>query len=198
MSAPAATPAVPASATPVPPLSGSRVAVMSPRRFRLLMLAMFAAAAGMGAEGVQTLAEMRERHFTIMARNEAAAPVPYLTAMPALHALAPAADAEARPWVRADSAGPHAAALCALAASPGGGRVRWIALSPAVEPCVTLAAGNGIVQGSAAAGELQGARWIVLDAGGRALYARRDVPSPGHLRATVDLLAPARSGEPSR
>jgi hypothetical protein len=171
---------------------------MSPRSFRLLLLAMFAAAAAMAAEGVQSLAEMRERHFIFTARNEAAAPVSYLTPLPALHALAPAADAGVRPWVRADSAGPHAAALCALAASPEAGQVRWIALSPAVEPCVTSAAGNGIVQGSAVAAELLDARWIVLDAGGRTLYARRDVPSPSHLRTTLDLLSPARSAQPAR
>lgn len=197
MSAPAAPPAAQDSALPISPLPGSRVAAMSPRRFRLLLLAMFAAAAAMGAEGVQTLADMRERHFSVLARNEAAAPVPYLTAMPALHALALAAEGEVRPWVRADSAGPHAAALCALAASAEAELVRWIALSPAAEPCVT-AAGNGIAQGSAAAAEFLDARWIVLDADGRALYARRDVPSPGHLRATVALLAPARAAEPAR
>lgn len=198
MSAPAETPAAPAPAATVSSAPGSRVAAMSPRRFRLLLLAMFAAAAAMGAEGVQSLAEMRARHFTVTARNEAAAPVPYLAAMPALHALAPAADGEVRPWVRADAAGPHAAALCALAASVEAGQVRWIALSPAVEPCVARVAGNGVVQGSAAAAEFLDARWIVLDAGGRALYARRDVPSPAHLRTTVGLLAPARSGQPAR
>lgn len=190
-------PAAPAPAS-VSPTPASRVAAMSPRSFRLLLLAMFAAAAAMAAEGVQSLAEMRERHFIVTAKNEAAAPVSYLTPLPGLHALAPAADAGVRAWVRADAAGPHAAALCALAASPEAAQVRWIGLSPAVEPCVTSAAGNGVVQGSAAAAEFLDARLIVLDAGGRTLYARRDVPSPSRLRTTLDLLAPARSAQPAR
>lgn len=176
--------------------SRSTVAGISPRRFRTLMLGVFALAAAMAAEGVQTLAEMRERHFVILARQAAVSPVAYRTPLPALHALAPATGAGVRVLVRSDSAGAQAAALCALAAEA---RVRWIVLSTAVEPCVAQRSDAPLVRGSAkAAAELAGARWIVMDDDGRALYSARTVPSAAHLRRTAALLAPLPNPEEGR
>ena len=166
----------------------------SPRRFSTLMLGIFALAAAMAAEGVQTLAEMRERHFAILARQEAVSPIAYRTALPALHALVPATDGGVRVLVRADSAGAQAAALCGLAARAD---VRRVALSAAVEPCV--ADRGRIARGSAdAAAEFAGARWIVMDADGRARYSSRAVPSVDHLLQTIALLAPLSGSEVDR
>ncbi|HEU0301018.1 MAG TPA: hypothetical protein VFR37_16260 [Longimicrobium sp.] len=152
------------------------------------MLGIFALAAAMAAEGVQTLAEMRERHYVILARQEAASPLPYHAPLPALHALVPAVDGGGRVLVRADSAGARAAALCALAAEAD---VRWIALSAAVDPCVAERPRGRMIRASApAAAELGGARWMVMDAGGRALYSSRTIPSGEELRRTAALLAP--------
>lgn len=182
-----------AAPAPVPPIapsapSRSTVAAISPRRFHTAMLGVFALAAAMAAEGVQTFAEMRERHYAILARQQAVSPVAYRTPLPALHALAPAAGGGVRVLVRADSAGARAAALCALAAEA---EARWIALSAAVEPCVAERMRGRMTRAStSAAVELAGARWIAMDAGGRALYSSRAVPAADHLRRTADLLAP--------
>lgn len=143
----------------------------------------------MAAEGVQTFAEMRERHFTILARHAAASPVPYGTSLPALHAAT--AGGGVRVLVRLDSAGDDALALCGLAAgSAGMAAIHWIALSGHVAPCLGEAAAERMSAASpAAAAELGGSRWMVMDAGGRALYSRGEVPSPEHLRRIVALLA---------
>lgn len=181
-----ASPPLPASTASDPP-ARSRLERMSDRQFRTLLLAIAAIAAAMAAEGVQTFAEMRERHHVILARQAAVSPLSYGAAVPALHALA----GPARVLVRADSAGAEAQALCALAAATGADEVRWIALSAAVEPCVGERAVRG---GAPAAAQLGRARWVVLDADGRARYSRREVPSPAHLRQTVALLSPVEAG----
>jgi hypothetical protein len=169
------------------------MASLSPRRFRTLMLGFFTTAAAIAAEGVQSLAEMRERHYVILARREAVSPISYRTPLPALHALAPAGGGGVRVLVRADSAG---TALCALAAETD---VRWVALSAAVQPCIAERQGERIIRASAdAAAELAGARWIVMDADGRALYSGRAAPTADHLRRTRALLAPLAAAEAGR
>ena len=184
-------PPQPSASTASDPLAPSRLDGLSDRQFRTLLLAILTAAAAMAAEGVQTFAEMRERHHAILARQAAVSPVSYGTALPALHTLAPAGPV--RVLVRADSAGAEARALCALAAA-GAAEVRWIAVSAAVEPCV---ARHAVRAGAPAAAELGGARWMVLDADGRARHSGRQVPSPAHLRRTTALLAPMNA-EPGR
>lgn len=160
------------------------------------MLGAFAVAAAMAAEGAQTFAEMRERHYVILARRQAVSPVPYRTPLPALHALAPLTAGGVRVLVRADSAAAQAGALCALAAEAD---ARWVALSAAVEPCVAERMRGRMIRGSApAAAELAGARWMVMDAGGRALYSSRGVPSADHLRRTAALLAPLANAPEGR
>jgi hypothetical protein len=136
---------------------------------------------------------LAERNAVSRARLNATSPIPYRTALPALHALAPAAGGGVRVLVRADSAGAGAEALCALARAGGSQTgVRWVALSPSVEPCVATAAGSALVRaGAPAAAELGAARWVVLDAGGAAVYSGRAVPSSQRLTATAALLAPA-------
>lgn len=183
-----------AASTASDPPARSRLAELSPRQFRTLLLAMVALAAAMAAEGMQTFAEMRERHHSILARQQAVSPVSYGTSLPALHALAPAGPV--RVVVRADSAGAQAAALCALArGTAGAAAVRWIALSAAVDPCVAPRLdGRPAPAGAPAAAELAGARWIVMDADGHARYSRRDVPSVQELRRTAALLAPLPEG----
>lgn len=167
---------------------------MSPRAFRTLLLAIAAAAAAMAAEGVQTFAEMRERHHAILARQQAVSPVAYGTALPALHALAPAA-AGVRVLVRSDSAAAEGAALCALAAGTAGDAgVRWVAFSADVDPCVSRAAGARMLRaGTPAAGEMGRARWMVMDGEGRVRYSRPGVPPPAQVRRVAELLAPAPS-----
>jgi hypothetical protein len=164
---------------------------LSPRAFRLLLLAIAAAAAAMTAEGVQTFAEMRERHYAILARMQAVSPVSYGTALPALHALAPAGEG-VRVLVRSDSAAADGAALCALAAQAAGeAAVRWIAFSADVDPCLTRHPGARMLRaGAPAAAEMGRARWLVMDADGRARYSRTGAPSLTDVRRTAALLAP--------
>lgn len=166
------------------------VEVLSPRAFRTLLLAIAALAAMMAAEGVQSFAQMRERHYVILARQQAVSPVSYGTELAALHALAPTA-AGVRVLVRSDSAAAHGAALCALAsATAGDAGVRWVAFSADVDPCVAHAAGARMLRaGAPAAAEMRGARWVVLDAEGRARYSRPGVPSAAQVRRVAELLA---------
>jgi len=181
------------------PAGRSRLPELSPRQFRTLLLAIVAAAALMAAEGVQTFAEMRERHYTILARQQAVSPLSYGTPLPALRSLAPAG-ADVRVLVRSDSAGPQATGLCALAAATAGDAdVGWIALSADVDACVARGIGARMVRaGAPAAAEIGRARWIVVDADGRALYSRPGVPSPEQLRRTAALLAPLAPAEGER
>jgi hypothetical protein len=167
---------------------------MSPRAFRTLLLAIAALAASMAAEGVQTFAEMRERHYAIVARQEAVSPVPYGATLSSLHALV-AAGGGTRVLVRSDSAATDGQALCALAAATAGDSdVQWIAFSADVDPCFTPTPGARMLRAAApAAAEMRGARWMVIDAEGRARYSRREVPSPEQLRRTAALLAPGDS-----
>lgn len=172
----------------------SRVAELSPRAFRVLLLAISALAAAMAAEGLQTFAEMRERHHAILARQQAVSPVSYGSALPALHGLVPAG-AAVRVLVRADSAGAQGAALCALAAQTAGETsVHWITFSADAEPCVARRIGGRMLRGGAsAAAEMRSARWMVMDAQGRSLYSRPGIPSFEQLRQTASLLAPMRA-----
>lgn len=172
---------------------GARLAELSPTRFRLLLLSIAAAASVMAAEGVQSFADLAERNAVSRARLNATSPIPYRTALPTLHALAPATDGRVRVLVRADSAGDGAEALCTLARAGGTqADVRWVALSASVEPCVAATAGPALVQaGAPAAAELGAARWVVLDPDGKALHSGRAAPSPRRLSLTAALLAPA-------
>jgi hypothetical protein len=194
-----ATPAPPrVSKTSDTPRPAGGVAALSPRAFRTLLLAVAAAAAAMAAEGVQTFAEMRERHYVIMARRQAVSPVPYGTPLPALHALA--AGEGVRVLVRSDAAATEGEALCALASrTAADADVRWIAFSAEVDPCVARHLGTRMLRADApAAGEMASARWIVMDAEGRARYSRPEVPSAELLRRTASLLAPLASAEEAR
>lgn len=172
---------------------------LSDGAFRLLILAICAVAAAMAAEGLQTFAEMRERHHAIVARRQAVSPVSYGTPLPALHALAPSGPG-VRVMVRSDSAAGGGEALCALAAATAGdASVRWIALSDDVQPCVAQRIGRRMPRVSApAAAEMRGVRWMVMDAEGRVLYSRPTVPSPHQLRRTAALLAPMPPAEGGR
>jgi hypothetical protein len=200
-SAPLMNPAAPlapprVSKTSDPPRPAGGVDALSPRAYRTLLLAIAALAAAMAAEGVQTFAQMRERHHVILARQAAVSPVPYGTPLPALHRAAGAAGV--RVVVRSDSAAAKGAALCALAAASAAD-VRWIALSPAVEPCVARRVGGRMLRGGApAAAEMGTARWMVMDADGRALYSRPGVPTAAQLRETAALLAPMSAEETIR
>jgi hypothetical protein len=189
----------PSSSVPCTSRRAPRVAELSPRAFRTLLLGIAALAAAMAAEGVQTFAEMRTRHYQILARQQAVSPVSYGTRLPALHALVPAAGG-VRVLVRADSAGAQGTALCALAAQTAAdAEVRWIALSAEVEPCVARRVGARMLRGAApAAAEMRSARWMVMDANGRALYSRPGVPSLAQLRQTAALLAPMPRAEAAR
>jgi hypothetical protein len=190
----ATAPAPPRAPTPPDaPRPAGRIDQLSPRAFRTLLLAIAALAAAMAAEGAQTFAEMRERHFAILARQQAVSPVAYGTA---LHALS-AAGGGGRVLVRADSAAADAAALCALAGrTAGDAYVRWVAFSADVDPCVARAAGARMLRaGAPAAAEMGRARWMVVDAEGRARYSRSGIPSPAELRQTAALLAPASPAE---
>lgn len=180
------------------PGSPSRLAELSPRAFRTLLLGIAAVAAMMAAEGVQTFADMRERHYMILARQQAVSPVSYGTTLSALHDLAPAG--EMRVLMRADAAGAEGAALCTLATQTAGDPgVRWIAFSADVDPCVAQRAGGRMLRGGQTpAAELRGARWIVMDADGRALYSRSGVPSAQQVRRTAELLAPMPGAEAVR
>ncbi|HEX5872457.1 MAG TPA: hypothetical protein VFY65_18635 [Longimicrobium sp.] len=188
-----------ASTPPDPPPPASRLAELSPRAFRRLLLGIAALSAAMAAEGVQTFAEMRERHYAILARQQAVSPVSYGTALPGLHALA-SGGTGVRVLVRADSAGARAAALCALAAQTAGDpNVRWVALSADVHPCVAQRIGGRMLRAAGtAAVEMAAARWIAVDAEGRALYGRPGSPSPAQVQRTAGLLAPMKRAEAAR
>lgn len=190
ITAPRPAPSIPSASRGAPPIER-----LSPRAFRTLLLAIAALAAAMAAEGVQTFAEMRERHYAIVARQQAVSPVPYGTALPSLHALAAAGSA--RVMVRSDSAAADGQALCALAAATAGDTdVQWIAFSADVDPCFARTLGAQMLRSDApAAAEMRGARWVVMDAEGRARYSRREVPSAEQLRRTAALLAPSAPAE---
>jgi hypothetical protein len=192
-----APPRVPAPSAPPPP--GRGVETLSPRAFRTLLLAIAALAAMMAAEGVQTFAEMRERHYAVQARLQAVSPVPYGTALPALNALAPAGGGM-RVVVRSDSAASEASALCELAAQTSAdSNVRWIAFSADVHPCVARAAGARMLRaGAPLAAEMGRARWMVMDADGQARYSRSAVPAFADVRRIAALLAPTASAEAGR
>ncbi|HYW13711.1 MAG TPA: hypothetical protein VE871_17245 [Longimicrobium sp.] len=162
-----------------------------------MMLAIVALAGTLAAEGVQTFAEMRERHFSILARQAAVSPVSYGTILAAVHSLRPTRQG-VRVMVRSDLAGPDAAALCVLAEQTAVlADVQWMALSADVDPCVARRVGERMLRaGTAAAQEFGRARWLVLDATGRTLYSRADVPSPAHVRQIWSLLAPGNPAEP--
>jgi hypothetical protein len=194
IAAPRPAPSIPSTSEGVP-----RVERMSPRAFRTLLLGIAALAAALAAEGVQTFAEMRERHYAIVARQQAVSPVSYGTPLPALHASL-SAGAAARVVVRSDSAATDGQALCALAAATAGDAdVRWVAFSADVDPCVARTLGARMLRaGAPAAAEMRGARWIVLGAEGQARYSRREVPAADRLRRTTALLAPVPSAEAAR
>lgn len=167
------------------PVKASQTGLMAlpAARFRILLLAIVAAAAAMAAEGVQAFAQMRARHYTAQARANAVSPVSYRSFLPTLHALLPGDGF--RVVVRADSA--DADALCALSAVREGGDVRWIAFSPAVPDCL---AGRIVRGGPAERREMGEARWLVMDGSGAALYSRREVPADRDVREIAAMLAP--------
>lgn len=192
-----APPRAPAPSAPPPPPRG--VEALSPRAFRTLLLAIAALAAVMAAEGVQSFAQMRERHYAIAARLQAVSPVSYGTALPALHALVPV-DGGVRVVVRSDSAASEAVALCALATQASGDlNLSWIAFSADVHPCVARAVGARMLRaGAPEAAEMGRARWMVMDAEGQARYSRREVSDAAQLRRTAALLAPVARVEAAR
>ncbi|WP_420127422.1 hypothetical protein [Longimicrobium sp.] len=196
-SAAPAPPRVPAPSAPPPPARG--VETLSPRAFRTLLLAIAALAAMMAAEGVQSFAQMRERHYAVQARLQAVSPVPYGTTLPALHALVPAGGG-VRMVVRSDSAASDASALCTLAAqSSDDSSLRWIAFSADVDPCVARAVGTRMLRaGSPVAAEMGRARWMVMDADGLARYSRPAVPALADVRRITALLTPATPAEAGR
>jgi hypothetical protein len=175
------------------------VETLSPRAFRTLLLAIAAVAAAMAAEGVQSFAEMRERHYAVQARLQAVSPVSYGTSLPALHALVPAG-AGMRVVVRSDSAAQEGVALCTLAAQTSAeSSVSWVVFSADVHPCVARALGARMLRaGAPAAAEMGRARWMVMDADGQARYSRPAVPALADVRRTAALLAPTASAEAGR
>lgn len=185
-----------------PLATATRVARLTREQFAVLLLAIVAAAAWLGASGLRTLADMRGRHFVSRAKNEAASPIPYGAALPSLGRSVGA-------WgdtggglmmiVRVDSV-PEAQgkSLCALAremAAPGGRKfgVRWMTLGGEVHPCIRDAVGGVVVRGDEKArAEMSGARWVAAGPGMRALYSRREVPIlADEVREVASLLAPA-------
>lgn len=190
-----ATTALAGPAAETPPLSG--VAAMPPERFRLLVLGIAAVAAALAAEGVQTFAEMRARHYVVVSRIEATSPVAYGAPVPGLRSMLGGGNVPGA-VVRADSAEQDAAALCALAEDTGADpAVRWIALTDAVDDCVRRRLVGRIARGDAHHGaEMRDARWIVVSADGTSLHSRRSLPAAAELRETLALLAPAPEPAP--
>lgn len=165
---------------------------LSPRRYRLLLLCLSAAAVTLASEGMQRLAALRANYYLATDRAAAVSPLSYGARLPALSAAA-AAPRPVRTIVRADSVGRASNDLCALAAAlkhqPG---VVWLAATPGVEPCVAASSGGRIVSVTPAARtELGRARWLLLDAGGNVLHSGRTVPAATDVREIAALLAPA-------
>ena len=164
---------------------------LSPRRYRLLLLCLSAAAVTLASEGMQRLAALRANYYLATDRAGAVSPLPYGARLPALSAAA-AAPAPVRALVRADSAGEAATALCSLASAlrdqPG---VAWLAATPAVEPCIaTSAAARVVPLTGAARTELARARWALLDGDGSVLHSGRTVPAAADVRELAALLSP--------
>lgn len=165
---------------------------LSPRRYRLLLLCLSAAAVTLASEGMQRLAALRANYYLATDRAGAVSPLPYGTRLPALSAAA-AAPTPVLTLVRVDSAGEAATALCSLASAlknqPG---VLWLAATPAVEPCISASAGDRVISVTGAAkAELARARWVLLDAGGGVLHSGRTVPAAADVREIAALLSPA-------
>ncbi len=146
-----------------------RIAELPAERFLVLLLAIAAAAAALGATGLARLADLRARHFVAVAKNAAASPVDYGARIASLEKIvgAPAAPGLLA-VVRADSAlGDERGGLCTLARQGVAG-VRWIALSDDVDPCVRDALGARLAPAYARAGnarrEMKDARWLLVDA----------------------------------
>lgn len=165
---------------------------LSPRRYRLLLLCLSAAAVTLASEGMQRLAALRANYYLASDRAGAVSPLPYGARLPALSAAA-AAPVPVRALVRADSAGEAATALCTLAAALANqAGVVWLAATPGVEPCIATSAGGPIVPVTGAARtELARARWVLLDAGGGVLHSGRTVPAAADVRELAALLSPA-------
>jgi hypothetical protein len=175
-----------------PVADASWLARLSPRRYRLLLLLLSAAAVTLASQGMQRLAALRANYYLATDRAGAVSPLPYGARLPALSAAA-GAPGPVCAVVRADSAGRGSAALCALAAAlknqPG---VVWLATTSAVEPCVEASSGGRIVAAAGAAKtELARARWVLLDADGSVLHSGRTVPAAADVRELAALLAPA-------
>ena len=191
----------------MPPHRHMRIDVTGwPReRYLALLFAILVACAWMLSSAARGHASLRRRHFAGLATWTARSPVPYLATVGAAARLRPQGAGERPPLrlvVRADSAGEgERGALCRLAAADGSlGRemeVAWIAFGPAVDPCVSRAAGGRLADLGGAAGDtlraqLGGARWVLLDGQDRALYSRRRAAAPEEVRALAALLVPGR------
>lgn len=169
----------------------SWVSRLSTRRYRLLVLLLCALAAALASQGLQRLAAMRANYYLAIDRGGAVSPLSYGVRLPALGALAAPASGGVRAVVRADSAGPGADALCALAAALGDdASVTWITAGREVEPCMRAAGARLAEAGPAARGELARARWLLLGADGTVLHSGRGVPSQSDVRELAALLAP--------
>lgn len=174
------------------PARTSRLARMTPRRFRLLLLAAFSLSAVLASEGLQRIAAMRTNYYTGTIRARAVSPIAYRASLPGLHALA-SSGAGVRAVVRADSAGEAGAELCALGSTlandPG---VAWVVFSDEVEGCLSAPVRGRIVRASAAARQEMGrARWVLLARDGTALHSGRQVPHATEVRQTAALFTPA-------
>ena len=179
---------------------------LSALEFGTLVLALVAGAAWMGAGGLESHADLRQRHRWAEIRNAATSPVAYRKPVLATRrALLGDAGADAALLVlRADSL-PDAAArerLCALVREGGalarpGVAVRWIALTGDVPGCARAVAAATPAADAATAirAEIRSARWVVTDGTGRVLHNARPVPTAAEVREVLGLLrldAPGR------
>jgi hypothetical protein len=169
-------------------------------QFLAVFCALLLASAWMVATAVGQHADARSRYFVGQAKWSAVSPIPYRGDVGAVARAAGAQPgAPLRLIVRADSADD---ALCRLAGAEGamGIPVRWVALGPGDAACASsarVARARGPLADTARA-QLKDARWVLVDAEGRALYSRRGTPDPGEIRALASLLSPARLATAAR
>jgi len=176
----------------------------SRERFAALLAVLVLVCGWMAASGARGHATLRQAHYRNLALWHSKSPVPYLAPITSTRHLPPAGARGEPPLVlvRADSVA-DAGSLCGLAETGNrpddGPPIVWIALSPAVEPCIPHSKGSVVRFSGASAdtlrAEIREARWLVLDRSSRVLYSRRSAPSADELRGVVSLLsaAPARA-----
>jgi hypothetical protein len=194
------------------PFSPPSLSRLDGAQFTALILGLLLFAAWLTARGLESFSDQRRRVLFAELNRGAASPLAHLAHVPRTAALLGPSPAGLTAAVRADSLPDPAEArrLCALAAAAAGAGIRFLALSDAVPACVAAGPGAAPVTVPPAAraavrGELRSARWMLVDAGARVRYSRRDVPTADDVAGVAALLgsppataaSPASTGAPS-